>query len=73
MPVITSYQILERTPRGNGTDYVRLRFVLDNGEVLDDGVRFLPSGADLNTLSVGIGQSLLDAAAQAEAQQWLSN
>lgn len=68
MPTITTHQIIERTPRGDGTDYVRLRFILDNGEVLDDGVRFIQSGADIPALAAVIGPQLLEAAAQQEIQ-----
>ena len=72
MPTIASYQIVERTSRGGGTDYVRLRFILDNGEVLDDGVRFIQSGADIPALAYVIGPQLLESAAQQEIQGLLA-
>ena len=72
MPTITNYQIIEQTHRGDGTDYVRLRFTLDNGEVLDDGVRFLSAGADINSIAGEIGPQLLEMAAQQEINGVLS-
>lgn len=71
MPAITNYQVLEYTPRGDGTNYVRLQFTLDNGETLEDGVRFIPSNTDLGALATVIGPQLLEAAAQAEIQAML--
>ena len=55
MPVVTHYQIIESTPAGNGTNYVRLRFALDTGDVLDDGVRFIAADADLAAHAAIIG------------------
>lgn len=71
MPVVTHYQIIESTPAGNGTNYVRLRFTLDTGDVLDDGVRFIAADADLAAHAAIIGPRLLDAAIQQEIEQWL--
>ena len=69
MPVVTHYQIIESTPAGNGTNYVRLRFALDTGDVLDDGVRFIAADADLAAHAAIIGPP--DAAIQQEIEQWL--
>ena len=73
MLIISGIQVIESAHRGGDVSYVRLRVLLDNGKYIDDGVRFLPVGTDLQVFGMAIGQSLLDDAINQEIQQWLSN
>lgn len=72
MAAIVTTQVLEKTPRGDGTNYVLFQFTLDTGDVVKDGPRFLPASTDLVAYAATIGASILETLAAQEVQQWLS-
>lgn len=70
MASITSTQIITTKRSETENEHVFV-FTLDTGDVVRDGPRFLPVGADVNAKATDVANRLIDQLAQQEIDQWL--